>query len=148
MPRRLTLGATVLVVSLLFSVCFGLQMLGRSPSPKAAVRATQSPLVERPGAAPKVTLVAAQRLPALRDPRKPPKPKPKRKRKPRRVVAPPPAPVRIVPTPTATAAPIATATPAPRYIPAPRYRPPARTPAPTPKAPPPPAGSFDTSGAE
>jgi hypothetical protein len=144
MPRRLTLRATVLVVSLVFSVCFGLQMLGRSPSPKAAVRATQSPLVERPGAAPKVTLVAAQRLPALQDPRKPPKPKPKRKPKPRKVVVPTAAPVRIVPTPTATPTPTPIATPAPT----PRYIPPARTPAPTPKASPPPAGSFDTSGAE
>jgi hypothetical protein len=142
MPRRLTLRATVVVVSLLFSVCFGLQTLGRSSSPKAAVRAaTPSRLVERPGAAPKVALSAATRVPALRDPRKP-KPKPKPKPKHRTVVAAPkPAPVRRAPI--STPRPARTVAPAP----APRYVPPARTPAPTPKATPAPSGSFDTSGA-
>jgi hypothetical protein len=146
MPRQLSLRTTVVVVSLLFSVCFALQVLGRPSSPNAAVRATASPLVERPGAAPKVALSAATRVPALRDPRKPkPKPKPKRKRKRHKVVAAPrPAPVRMVATPTPTPTPAATRAPAP----APRYVPPARTPAPTPKATPPPSGSFDTSGAE
>ena len=145
MPRRLSLRATVVVVSLLFSVCFAMQTLGRSSSPKAAVRAaTPSPLVERPGAAPKVALSAAARVPALRDPRKP-KPKPKPKPKHRKVVAAPkPAPVHLAPMATSTPAPAATVAPAPT----PRYVPPARTPAPTPKATPAPSGSFDTSGAE
>lgn len=143
MPR-LTLRTTVVLVSLLFSVCFTLQLLGRSSSPRAAMRATQSPLVERPGAAPRLTLVAAQRVPSLQDPRKPkPKPKPKPKRR-KVVAAPTPAPVEIVPTATATPTPTPTATAAP----APRYIPPARTPAPTPKASPAPSGNFDTSGAE
>jgi hypothetical protein len=142
MPRRLTLRATVVLVSLLFSVCFTLQLLGRSSSPRAAMRATQSPLVERPGAAPKLSLVAAKRVPALRDPRKPkPKPKPTRHKV---VAAPKPPPVQA--TPTATASPIPT--PAATAAPTPRYVPPARTPAPTPKATPAPSGSFDTSGTE
>ncbi len=143
MPRRLSLRATVVVVSLLFSVCFAMQTLGRSSSPKAAVRAaTPSPLVERPGAAPKVTLSAAARVPALRDPRKP-KPKPKHKHR-KVVAAPRPAPVHVAPTAPTTPTPAATVAPAPT----PRYVPPARTPAPTPKATPAPSGSFDTSGAE
>ena len=142
MPRRLSVRTTVLVVSLLFSACFCIQLLGRSTSPKAAVRTTPSPGVERPGTAPKVTLSAAQRVPALRDPRK----QPKRKRKRRKIVAAPkPAPVRVVPAATATPRPAVTA--APRPAPAPRYIPPARTPAPTQKASPAPSGSFDTSGA-
>jgi hypothetical protein len=141
MPRQLSLRATVVVVSLLFSVCFAMQTLGRSSSPKAAVRAaTPSPLVERPGAAPKVALSAAARVPALRDPRKPkPKPKPKHRKV---VAAPKPAPVHFAPTAAPT--PAATVAPAPT----PRYVPPARTPAPTPKATPAPSGSFDTSGAQ
>jgi hypothetical protein len=136
MPRQLSLRTTVVLVSLMFSVCFGLQLLGRPSSPRAAARATApTPLVERPGAAPKVLLSAA-RVPALRDPRKP---KPKPKPKPRRVlVAPRPAPVR---------APVATPKPAPAAAPTPRYVPPARMPAHTPRATPaPPSGSFDTSG--
>jgi hypothetical protein len=149
MPGRLNLGTTVALVSLVFSACFSLQMLGRSSSPKAAVRAAPSPLVEQPGAAPELALNAGQPVPALRDPRKPPKPKPKPKPKRRKVVAAPkPAPVRIVPTATATPAPTATAAPRPVVTPAPRYIPPARTPAPTPKASPAPSGNFDTSGAE
>jgi hypothetical protein len=146
MPRQLSLRTTVVLVSLLFSVGFSLQLLGRPSAPKAAVRAAPKPLVDRPGAAPEVALSAATRVPALRDPRKPkPKPRPKPKPKPKRhkvVVAPKPAAVQRVPTPARTPVPTATAAPAP----APRYVPPARTPAPTPKATPAPSGSFDTSG--
>lgn len=146
MPRQLSLRTTVVLVSLLFSVGFSLQLLGRPSAPKAAVRAAPKPLVDRPGAAPEVALSAATRVPALRDPRKP-KPRPKRKPKPKPkrhkvVVAPKPAAVQRVPTPARTPVPTATAAPAP----APRYVPPARTPAPTPKATPAPSGSFDTSG--
>jgi len=147
MPRQLSLRTTVALVALLFSLCVCVQMLGRSSSPKAAVRAAPSLLADQPGAAPKLALNAGQRVPALRDPRKPPKRKPKPKRR-KVVAAPKPAPVRIVPTATATPAPTATAAPRPVVTPAPRYIPPARTPAPTPKASPAPSGSFDTSGAE
>jgi hypothetical protein len=144
MPRRLSVRATVVAVSLLFSLCFGIQALGRASSPKAAVRPTLSPLVEHPGAAPRLSLVAAQRVPALRDPRRPkPKPKPKPKRH-KVAAAPKPAPVQTVPAATA----VPTPTPAATAAPAPRYVPPARTPTHTPKATPAPSGSFDTSGAE
>jgi hypothetical protein len=143
MSRRVTPRSTVVVVSLLFSVCFALQLYGRSSSPKAAVRTTAAPLVDRPGPAPDLSLRAARAVPALRDPRTPPKPKPKPKpkAKPRKVVvAPKPAPTVVAPRPTATPEPVATAAPRPRYTP------PARTPAPTPKPKPEPSGSFDTSG--
>lgn len=160
MPHRLTPRVTVLVVSVLFSVAFGWQALGHSSAPKAAERATPSPLVEPPGPAPHLALSAARPLPALRHPRTSPKrePKPKPKPKHRHIVAAPrPAPATAAPAPTATRRP--TATPAPRPVvapvphydppvvaPAPHYVPPARTPAPTPEATPEPSGSFDTSG--
>ena len=144
MPDRLTPRVTVLLVVLAFSMAFGLQALGKSAAPKAAVGA-RAAHVEQPGPRPELSLTSADSVPALRDPRKP-KPKPKPKRKPKRhvVVAPEPV-VRPFATPTATPTPA----PTPAYVPtpaAPRYVPPARTPAPTPKSTPEPAGDFDTSG--
>ena len=145
MPDRLTPRVTVLLVVLAFSMAFGLQALGKSAAPKAAVGARAASNVEQPGPRPELSLTSADSVPALQDPRKP-KPKPKPKRKPKRhvVVAPEPV-VRPFATPTATPTPA----PTPTYVPtpaAPRYVPPARTPAPTPKSTPEPAGDLDTSG--
>jgi outer membrane biosynthesis protein TonB len=143
MPDRLTPRVTVLLVVLAFSMAFGLQALGKSAAPKAAVDARAASNVEQPGPRPELSLTSADSVPALRDPRKP-KPKPKPKRKPKRhVVARPEPAVRVVATPTATPAPAPTSVPTPA---APRYVPPARTPAPTPKSTPEPAGDFDSSG--
>ena len=140
MPDRLTPRITVVLVSLAFSLAFGLQALAGSAAPKAAVGSRPASAVEQPGPRPELSLTAAHSVPALRDPRKPkPKPKPKPKRKPKRHVVPAPEPAVVVAKPTAT----------PTYVPtpaAPRYVPPARTPAPTPKSTPEPAGDFDSSG--
>ncbi len=142
MPDRLTPRVTVLLVVLAFSMAFGLQALGKSAAPKAAVGASAASNVEQPGPRPELSLTSADSVPALRDPRKP-KPKPKRKPK-RHVVAAPEPAVRPFATPTATP------TPTPTYVPTPaatpRYVPPARTPAPTPKSTPEPSGDFDSSG--
>ena len=146
MPDRLTPRVTVLLVVLAFSMAFGLQALGKSAAPKAAVGARAASNVEQPGPRPELSLTAAHSVPALRDPRKP-KPKPKPKRKPKRHVVPAPEPAVVVAKPTATPTPTPASTPT--YIPtpaAPRYVPPARTPAPTPKSTPEPAGDFDSSG--
>ena len=78
MPSRLTPRITVVLVSLVFSVAFGLQALGGSAAPKAAVGSRPASAVEHPGPRPELSLTAAHSVPALRDPRKPkPKPKPK-----------------------------------------------------------------------
>ena len=143
MPDRLTPRVTVLLVVLAFSMASGLQALGKSAAPKAAVGARAASNVEQPGPRPELSLTSADSVPALRDPRKP-KPKPKRKPKRHVVVAPEPV-VRPFATPTATTTPA----PTPAYVPtpaAPRYVPPARTPAPTPKSTPVPSGDFDSSG--
>ena len=142
MPDRVTPRITVVLVSLAFSVAFGLQALGHSAAPKAAVKSEPSLTAERSGPRPDLSLASARSVPALRDPIKPkPKPKPKPKKRHVVVVAPPPVHVVATPTPTPVA------TPAPRYVPpAPRYVPPKPTPKPKP-TPAPPSGEFDTSGA-
>ena len=148
MPHSLTLRTTALLVTLAFGLTFALQALLGGGSPAARPAAKQSAagfMADAPGAAPDLRLVAANVVPALREPRHPRKPKVHhRKRAVRRVVRAP----RVTPAPM-TAAPRATPTPtaAPRYIPpAPRHV----TPKPAPKATPaptePPSGEFDTSG--
>ncbi len=144
MPDRVTSRITVVLVSLAFSVAFGLEALGQSPAPKAAVERDSTLTAEHPGPKPDLALAAARSVPALRDPIKP-KPKPKPKPKKRRVVVAAPPPVHVVATPEPTPVPTPAATP--RYVaPAPRYVPPKPTPKPKP-TPAPPSGEFDTSGA-
>jgi hypothetical protein len=155
MPEGLTPRATVLLVALVFGLAFGIQALlggGFSPSkpapePVVAVSTDADVAAARPD----LRLVAAGTVPALRDPRKPPKRRKhnarKVKRSVRKVVAVAPT---AAPEPAATPKPAATPAPAPRYTPpAPRQTPtPIRTPAPTP-APttaPTDSGEFDTTG--
>jgi hypothetical protein len=146
MPNQLTPRITVVLVSLVFSVAFGVQALSRSSAPKAAVGMHSGLAAEHPGPRPHVSLSVARSVPALRDPRKPHMRKPKTKPKKSNVglAARRPAPVRVVSShpPTATATPRYVPTPTPRYVP-PKPRPRA-TPAPT--SPPAPSGNFDTSG--
>jgi hypothetical protein len=152
MPNGVTPRITVVLISLAFSVTFGLQALGSSPAPKAAAQPARASSAEPPGPRPDLTLTA-HAVPALKDPRVPHVRKPKRKKRHVVAAAPKPAPVRVVstpdPTPAATPRPRPKPKPAaPRYVPtpAPRYVPPRRTPAPTPQAKPVPSGEFDTSG--
>jgi hypothetical protein len=157
MPEGLTPRATVLLVALVFGLAFGIQaLLGGNPSPsKPAAEPVVAASTDADVAAapPDLRLVAAGTVPALRDPRKPPKQhrvrKPKRSVRKMVVVAPKPTPKRV-----ATPKPVVT--PAPRYIPpAPRYTAPAprrptpvRTPAPrpAPTTAPTDSGEFDTTG--
>jgi hypothetical protein len=153
MPEGLTPRATVLLVALVFGLAFGIQtLLGESPSsskPALEPVVAASTDADVAAARPDLRLVAAGTVPALRDPRKPPKPRKHDARKVKRSVR-----KVVVVAPTATPEPAATpkpvVTPAPRYTPpAPRRTPaPARTPAPTP-APttaPTDSGEFDTTG--
>jgi hypothetical protein len=141
MPVRVTPRTAVVLVSLVFSVAFGLQALGSSPAPKAAAETRPAPVDEQPGALPDLALTAARSVPALRDPRKP-----RVRRRPIAAAAPTLAPVHVTATPTPVPTPAPTPV-APRYVPppAPRYvPPPPRKPAPTPA--PQPSGQFDGSG--
>jgi hypothetical protein len=149
MPSSLTPRIAVVLISLAFSVAFGLRALGGSSAPKAAEGHARAEVAERLGPKPDVALAAAPTVPDLKDPRvrhvRKPKPRPKRRRVVVAAAKPPPARVvsRPDPTPASTPRPAA-----PRYVPtpAPRYVAPRRTPAPTPKATPAPSGEFDTSG--
>jgi len=154
MPDGLTLRSTLLLAALAFGLTFAIQALaggGGTSAVKPATRSAPEPVADAPGAEPDLRLAAAKAVPALRNPRKPPK---RRVRKPARKPArkSPPRPAPVMAAPTAEPTP----TPAPRYIPpAPRYIPPApRQPTPKPPAPkptpaptsPPPSGEFDTTG--
>jgi outer membrane biosynthesis protein TonB len=151
MPGRVTRRTALLLIGLAFACTFAVQALaGGSSARPAATDSSRSPLVaEEPGPEADLSLAAAPKVPALRDPQRPkkrrvPKPPAKKPTAPKRV--PPPAPAVVAPAPTAVPTPV----PTPRYVPtpAPRYVPPPRsTPRPTP-APttPPPSGDFDTTG--
>ncbi len=157
MPDGLSLRTTVVMVAVAFGLTFAVQALlgGGSPAARPAAKQSVARLVaDTPGAAPDLRLVAAATVPALREPKQPPKRK-VRARKPKRSVrrfvkvAPRPTPAPIMPAATVEPTP----TPTPRYVPpAPRYITPAPRPQPTlPKSTPvptsaPPSGAFDTSG--
>ena len=151
MPSSLTPRIAVVLISLAFSVGFGLRALGGSSAPKAADGHARAEVAERPGPKPDMALAAARTVPDLKDPRvrpvRKPKPRPRPKRRQVVVAAAKPPPVHVVsrPDPTPASAPRPAA---PRYVPtpAPRYVAPRRTPAATPKAAPAPSGEFDTSG--
>jgi hypothetical protein len=149
MPDGLTPRATVLLVAFAFGLAFCAQaVLGGESSPGRPAEAKQNATAAsrgEPAAQPRLQLVAAGTVPALREPRKP------RQRRARKVVrvAPTVTPEPVVPT--ATAEPVPTASP--RYIPPTPQRTPAPTPKPaTPKPTPPPtstppdSGEFDTTG--
>ena len=156
MPDGLTPRATVLLVAFAFGLAFCAQaVLGGESSPGRPAEAKQNATAASrgaPAAQPRLQLVSAGTVPALRDPRKPHerrarKPKPKVRQAVR--VAPTVTPEPVVPT--ATAEPVPTASP--RYIPPTPQRTPAPTPKPaTPKPTPPPtstppdSGEFDTTG--
>ena len=149
MPDGLTLRSTLLLAALAFGLTFAVQALTGGGGPSAAKLATRTapePVADAPGAEPDLRLATAKTVPALRNPRKPPKRRVRRKpapKPPRVQVAPSPAPVMAAPTAEPTP------TPAPRYIPpAPRQptpKPPAPKPTPAPTSPPP-SGEFDTTG--
>lgn len=152
MPDRVTRRAALVLIALAFGLAFAVQAFaGSSPAPK---RATTTPVTtNEPGPEADLSLAAATRVPALRDPIKPkPKPKPKPRKKPRPAPKPAPrtaptAPMMAAPTPQPT--PVATPRYVPTRVPTPRYVPPRRTPAPrsTPApTPPEPSGDFDTTG--
>ena len=153
MPDGLTLRTTLLLAALAFGLTFGTQALldgggGASAAKPVAAQREPAPVVDEPGAEPDLRLAAAGTLPALQNPRKPPKRRvAKPARKPRPSVQPTTRPSPMAMTPAPAARPVPTA--APRYVPpAPRRvtpKPPAPKPTPAPTSPPP-SGDFDTTG--
>jgi hypothetical protein len=147
MPDGLSLRATILLVALAFGLTFAVQALlgGGSPAAKPAAKQSAARFVaDTPGATPDLRLVAAATVPALREPKQPPKRKvrpPKPTRSVRRFVkvAPRPTPAPIMPAATVQPTPI----PTPQYVaPAPQHI----TPKPVPTSAPPASGKFDNSG--
>ncbi len=147
MTARLSRRGILLLLGVTFGLTFSVQLLlsdGSSAPQRKAARDVRASVGSAPAAAPKLRLVAAGTVPALREPRRPRKPR-------RKATAPVRKVVKAAPTvqpepPTVQPAPIA----APRYIP-PRPQPTAKPaapkqPTPAPAAPAP-SGDFDSSGA-
>jgi hypothetical protein len=152
MLDRLSRRATLLLLGVAFGLTFTVQLLlsvGSSAPERNAARDVRAAVASAPAAAPKLRLVAAGTVPALREPRrsrKSRKPRPKPTPPVRNVVEAAPT---VQPEPMAPAATVHPApTAAQRYIPPrpqPKPKPAAPKPTPTPTAPPS-SGGFDTSG--
>ncbi len=80
MSRRVTLRSTLVLLALAFCLALAVQAFaGGSPAPKRVVEMSRPDVAEEPGPRADLSLGAAKRVPALRNPIKPkPKPKPKR----------------------------------------------------------------------
>jgi outer membrane biosynthesis protein TonB len=149
MPDGLTLRTTVVLVAVAvaFGLAFAVQSVPFSSRAGDGTRARSSftgDVARAGGPQFDVRLTAAERMPALREPRAAPKRKASRRPVAPAVpsiVTPAPSPLPLPVEPTATISPVPT--PAPHLPP-----PPARTPQPTPvpTAAPPPSGHFDTTG--
>ena len=152
MPERLSRRTTLLLVAVAFGLTFAVQMLlGAGSSGEAPANRPSAPSIaaDAPAAEPDLRVVAAGKVPPLREPRSRRAPARKPKRAARKVTKAAPAARPAPVQPAAPAQPTPTATP--RYIPpAPTRSVPA--PKPKPQATPAPtfetlhSGEFDTSG--